>query len=131
MSSVLETIEDAAAAAEKPALAAFIGSWVAGLAWSDLPEDVRHWARVGIFDTIGVTLAGAREDAPVLAAAGLDLAQGPALVLGQRRRIGMLDASLINGTASHVLDFDDCSNTMGGHPSAPLVSAMAHARGSL
>ena len=35
-----------------------------------------------------------------------------------------LDAALINGTGSHALDFDDCSNTMGGHPSAPIVPAL-------
>jgi 2-methylcitrate dehydratase PrpD len=36
----------------------------------------------------------------------------------------MLDAALINGTASHALDFDDCNNTIGGHPSAPILPAL-------
>lgn len=36
----------------------------------------------------------------------------------------MLDAALINGVASHALDFDDCSNTLGGHPSAPVLPAL-------
>ena len=36
----------------------------------------------------------------------------------------MLNAALINGTASHALDFDDCSNTLGGHPSAPILPAL-------
>ncbi len=35
-----------------------------------------------------------------------------------------LDAALINGTASHALDFDDCSDTLGGHPSAPILPAL-------
>ena len=38
--------------------------------------------------------------------------------------VAPLDAALINGTAAHALDFDDCSNTMGGHPSAPIVPAL-------
>jgi 2-methylcitrate dehydratase PrpD len=30
----------------------------------------------------------------------------------------------VNGTASHALDFDDCSNTLGGHPSAPILPGL-------
>src|SRR5689334_23726591 len=39
-------------------------------------------------------------------------------------RSGALDAALVNGTASHALDFDDCNNTIGGHPSAPILPAL-------
>jgi 2-methylcitrate dehydratase PrpD len=97
---------------------------VAALQWDDLPPEALHWARVGMLDTVGVTLAGSREDAPRLVARALDLAPGPSLVFGEARRVGTLDAAYINGTASHALDFDDCSNTLGGHPSAPVLSAL-------
>ena len=36
----------------------------------------------------------------------------------------MLDAAAINGTAAHALDYDDCSDTLGGHPSAPILPAL-------
>ena len=36
----------------------------------------------------------------------------------------MLDASLVNGVASHALDYDDVVGSMGGHPSAMLVPAL-------
>ncbi|HEY0297331.1 MAG TPA: MmgE/PrpD family protein [Bordetella sp.] len=107
-----------------PGLARELGARVAGLSFERLSADALRWARMGILDTIGVTLAGAREDAPRLAARALDLGEGPSLVLGARRRVGALDAALINGTASHALDFDDCNNTLGGHPSAPVLSAL-------
>jgi len=29
--------------------------------------------------------------------------------------VSALDAAVINGAASHALDFDDCNNTFGGH----------------
>ena len=105
-------------------LALEFGERVAGLSFADLGDDAVHWARVGILDTVGVTLAGSHEQAPMLAARALDLAPGDALVFGHQRRVGMLDAALINGTASHALDFDDCNNTLGGHPSAPVLSAL-------
>jgi len=40
------------------------------------------------------------------------------------QRAGVLDAALVNGTASHALDFDDCNNTFGGHPSVPILPAL-------
>ena len=105
-------------------LAQFLGARVAALRWDDLPSEAVHWAKVGILDTVGVTLAGSREDAPRLLASTLDLAPGPSLIFGTSRRVGVLDAAYVNGTASHALDFDDCSNTMGGHPSVPVLSAL-------
>ena len=96
----------------------------AALQWNDLPAQALHWAKVGILDTLGVTLAGSREPAARLCAQSLDLGEGPGLLLGSSRRTGALNAALVNGTASHALDFDDCNNTMGGHPSAPVLPAL-------
>jgi 2-methylcitrate dehydratase PrpD len=94
------------------------------LAPRDLSPEVLHWAGVGLLDTWGVTLGGSREPAVGLAAEALAVSDGPALWLGRRCRLHPLDAALLNGTAAHALDFDDSSNTMGGHPSAPVLSAL-------
>jgi len=104
--------------------AGFIGRRVAALRFEDLPPEAIHWAKVGILDTVGVTLAGSNEEAPRILAQALDPAPGPSLIFGHTRRTGALDAAYINGTASHALDFDDCNNTLGGHPSAPVLSAL-------
>jgi len=91
-------------------------------------------ARACILDAIGVTLAGYPEPCTqiLLKTPGVATAPGPALVFGSARRTSALDAALINGTASHALDFDDFSGIMGGHHSVPLVSmlfALAEERG--
>ena len=106
------------------ALGNFLGERVAALSWEDLPPEAIRWAKVGILDMVGVTLAGSREEAPRLLAKTLDVSAGPSRIFGETRRVGVLDAALINGTASHALDFDDCNNTMGGHPSVPVLSAL-------
>jgi 2-methylcitrate dehydratase PrpD len=124
MNKIAEMDAAQEAAVAQRGFARELGARTAQLAYDDLPADAVHWARVGILDTVGVTLAGAREDAPRLAGRALDLNEGPALVFGERRRVGPLDAALINGTASHALDFDDCNNTLGGHPSVPVLSAL-------
>ncbi|WP_323010569.1 MmgE/PrpD family protein [Paracoccus sp. (in: a-proteobacteria)] len=80
-------------------------------------------AREGILDTIGVTLAGIAEPCSQILLRTPGVAEGPgtALIFGTARRTSALDATLINGTASHALDFDDFSGVLGGHQSVPLV----------
>jgi len=99
---------------------------IAGVTYSALPETASHWARVAILDTVGCTLAGASEPcARIVTQVTTPYAvTGPSLVFGTQNRVAPLDAALINGTASHALDFDDCSDTLGGHPSAPILPAL-------
>jgi 2-methylcitrate dehydratase PrpD len=99
---------------------------IIGLRYEDLPLEAVSSAKLAILDTVGVTLAGAGEEATMAVerALGAGAMSGPSLVFGRNRRTTCLDAALINGTAAHVLDFDDCSNTLGGHPSAPIVPAL-------
>jgi hypothetical protein len=96
---------------------------IAGVRFDALPDEAVHWARVAILDTVGCTLAGASEPCARIAAR-VTASIGPCLVFGTHQRAAPLDAALINGTAAHALDFDDCSNTLGGHPSAPILPAL-------
>jgi 2-methylcitrate dehydratase PrpD len=99
-----------------------------------IPREALDAARLALLDTVGVTLAGSDEACVGAVAAASDIAAtGPASRFGRSAMTGMLDAALVNGTAAHALDFDDCSNTMGGHPSAPILPALwalAEARGA-
>jgi 2-methylcitrate dehydratase PrpD len=93
------------------------------LHYEDLPPAAVRWAKVGILDTVGVTLAGSDDPSATIVADVLS-ANGASLLLGSTKRTSALDAALVNGTASHALDFDDCNNTLGGHPSAPILPAL-------
>lgn len=88
-----------------------------------LSPEVKRLATLGIIDTIGVTLLGSTEPVVQVLEQTLthDMASGKALVIGGHRRVGVLDAALINGTASHAADYDDMARSMGGHPSVTLV----------
>src|SRR5271156_4894728 len=96
---------------------------IRALSYDQLPDAAVEWAKVGILDTVGVTLAGSVEPCAQIARRAA-AAPGPALVFGTAARLAVADAALVNGTASHALDFDDCSNTLGGHPSAPILPAL-------
>jgi len=102
-----------------------IAERIAAITYDDLPLLAVHWAKMAILDTVGVTLAGAGEPCAqiverVLAGGG----SGECLIFGSDRRAAPLEAALVNGTAAHALDFDDVSNSLGGHPSAPILPAL-------
>ena len=106
-------------------LALELAKRINALAYDKLPPEAVHWAKIGILDTVGVTLAGAREDTTRIPE-GIVTAgsSGPSLIFGGNRRVAALDAALVNGTAAHALDFADMTTRLGGHPSAPILPAL-------
>ncbi|MGR6520247.1 MmgE/PrpD family protein (plasmid) [Rhodococcus erythropolis] len=93
---------------------------------ADLPDEVAAGARHCILDTLGVAIGGAYEPATMHVRAEA-LAEGgrpTATLWGTGERVSRSQAALVNGTASHAIDFDDVVSRMDGHPSAPVLSAL-------
>ncbi|MCC6533404.1 MAG: MmgE/PrpD family protein [Burkholderiales bacterium] len=94
--------------------------------YARLPEWVRELARHCMLDWFGVTFAGM--DDPLvdllLDEARAEGGRASATIVGRGARSTRLQAALINGTASHVLDYDDVNLNINGHPSAVLVPAV-------
>ncbi|WNK01132.1 MmgE/PrpD family protein [Thalassospiraceae bacterium LMO-JJ14] len=111
---------------EAGAVLALLAEHIIGFDPSKITPGALHTAKAGIADTIGVTLAGLPEPCTqiLLSTPGIGDAAGPCLILGTDRRTSALDATLINGVASHALDFDDFSDVLGGHQSVPLVPVL-------
>ncbi len=107
-------------------IAETLAARIAEVSYDRLPDAARHWAKVAIMDTVGCILAGADEPCARIAGrvAAIGGANGPCVVFGTSHRVGPMDAAAINGTAAHALDYDDCSDTLGGHPSAPILPAL-------
>jgi 2-methylcitrate dehydratase PrpD len=105
------------------------------LSYADLPDDVRMLARQCVLDYVACTLAGAREELTSIVLAEMQEQGGApvATVIGHSVRLPVMSAALVNGSASHALDFDDVNMAMTGHPSVVLLSALlalAEERGS-
>ncbi len=81
-------------------------------------------ARTAIIDTVACTLSGIPEPCTqiLLKIPGVADAPGPALIFGTNKRTSALDAALINGIASHALDYDDVSGILGGHHSVTVTA---------
>lgn len=92
-----------------------------------LSAPVVHAARRAILDCIGVALAGSLEPAARVVTAQV-LSQGGAAesaIWGTgAARTSAQNAALANGTAAHVLDYDDYILAMPGHPSVPVLPAV-------
>jgi len=93
---------------------------------AELPDDVRAVARHCVLDWIGVTLAGSAEPAAAIVRdlALIDGGAPQAMLVGTGERVTAAQAALVNGTASHALDFDDVMSAMGGHPTVPVLPAL-------
>ncbi|WP_429924133.1 MmgE/PrpD family protein [Agrobacterium vitis] len=109
---------------EKGLPTARIASWVA-----DLPAE--HTSRVqplaveGIRDLLGCMIGGSSEPTTLRAAkVASSWGGGRASIVGQAQAVPAPWAAFANGTAAHVLDFDDSFEPLTGHPSAPLVPAL-------
>lgn len=109
-----------------PSLAARLAEKICSFGEANVTKRSVAISQTAIIDTIGVALAGLAEPCTqmLLHTPGVVANDGPSRILGTARRSSALDATLVNGTASHALDYDDFSAVMGGHQSVPLVAGL-------
>lgn len=99
-----------------------LAAFTAALAWNDLPEDVRVLAVRGFRDWLGNAAAGATTPFGRAALAAVRSGGGATLV-GPRASADPLGAALVNGGASHALEFDDSHKSTFYHPGSPACAA--------
>jgi 2-methylcitrate dehydratase PrpD len=93
---------------------------------SDLPASVRKEAARTLLNWVGCTLGGSRHETVGIAISAMAPFSGPAQasILGRKERLDILNAALINGISSHVLDYDDTHSRNIIHPAGPVISAI-------
>jgi 2-methylcitrate dehydratase PrpD len=107
-----------------------LSDFITGLSYDDIPEEALELERWHILDTLGCILYGAttpwvRKVVAVLEEFG---ETGEASALGTDATFSPARASLVNGTASHSMDYDDYCQDAGVHAgSATVTTALAHA----
>jgi 2-methylcitrate dehydratase PrpD len=100
------------------------GRWLAETS-AEWPEPAWEAAHRAFIDLIAVSVPGAAE--PVTRAVFKTVRHwggGPATAIGCGARLAAPWAALVNGTASHALDFDDNFDPAKAHASAVLVPAI-------
>lgn len=99
--------------------------FAAGLCWSDLPPGVQEKTLSLVADWIGNAAAGlgSQIGKALLASIPGHDSGGGAVVVGTLQAADPLQAALVNGGASHALEFDDAYRSGLYHPGAPVISA--------
>jgi 2-methylcitrate dehydratase PrpD len=119
----LHTLHPAAGATD-----AVVG-FVAKLRHDALDDEVRHYARRHLLDTVGVMISGAQGNIATQAESVL-IATRPAgnvPVAGRARRADLIDAAFLGGTAAHGIELDDGYTKGSVHPGCTVVPAILSA----
>jgi len=108
---------------------------ISGLRYQALSDEVRHYARRHLLDTVGVMIAGAGGEVATRAEAVLAgvRAAGAVPVPGRSRRADLIDAAFLGGTAAHGIELDDGYTKGSVHPGCtvvPAALAVGYAKGA-
>ncbi len=101
-----------------------LAEFITNLSFDQIPEQATKIAERSFVDTVGVTIAGSSAAAGEIAQQSYFsmYSSGPATVIGTNSTLPEPEATFLNGTASHALDYDDVTAGMDGHPSPPIVA---------
>ncbi|MBC6440590.1 MAG: MmgE/PrpD family protein [Rhodospirillales bacterium] len=103
-----------------------LAHWVATVEPGAISERARRCAGHALLDWTGVTLAARAE--PLVEALVADAVAngetGAARLIGRAETLSPAFAALVNGAASHALDFDDVNQRLHGHPTVVVVPAL-------
>ncbi len=109
-----------------PAITETLAQNAAGLRFENIDADSLEVAKQCLIDWFAVSLAGAVEPLTLLLAAEAaeEGGQPRATLIGMGTKGTLAQACLVNGSASHALDYDDVNLAMGGHPTAQVAAAV-------
>ena len=93
---------------------------------SDIPPHVFHQAKRSVLNWLGAALGGCRDESVHHALATITEFAGPpqSTVIGHALRLDALNAALVNGISSNILDFDDTHAHIVVHPTASIGCAL-------
>src|SRR6202045_496313 len=109
-----------------PQVTRTIADWTVHSRLADIPPAVRAEAVRSIVNWIGVTIGGSQESAVRVGAGALSPYSGPGKsnLFGRSEKLDPLNAALINGISSHVLDYDDTHLATIIHPAGPIAASL-------
>ena len=108
------------------ATTAILADWASRFDTSALRDRVIARAQHAILDWVGVTVAGSTEPLVTVLAedATANESAGSCTLVGRTKSTTATSAALVNGAASHALDFDDVNRRLRGHPTVAVLPAV-------
>jgi 2-methylcitrate dehydratase PrpD len=120
------SVSDANGSSKSKAITSTLANWVVQSKASDIPAAVQKESVRSIVNVVGATLGGSSDDTVSAALRALGPYSGAkkASLFGRSDRLDPLNAALVNGISSHVLDFDDTELNTIIHPAGVVASAL-------
>ncbi len=106
-------------------LSSVLASFVVSARAETIPKQVMAMSRLCVLDWVGSALAGARETPGEMI---LELVQEMggtphSTLIATGEKTSVLNAALVNGAMSHIVELDDLHKTSILHPAAPIIPA--------
>jgi 2-methylcitrate dehydratase PrpD len=103
-----------------------LSRFVTDTGFEDLQADLIDAVKKAFLDFVGVTIAARKDPVALAFLAYVRRTDGAeeASILGYDAKTSMLNAALVNGVMSHILDYDDAHSVVRTHPSSPLIPAI-------
>lgn len=102
-----------------------LAEFVADATFEQLPPEVVRETKRAILNYLGVAIGASRHEAVRILMETVQEQGGhpQATILGYPSKVSALQAAMVNGSMSHVLDFDDTDMDTVIHPTGPVLSA--------
>lgn len=104
-----------------------MADYIKSVTYENLNPEIIEISKLAMIDTMAVALAGWNEPSvEVVKRTYMNKSTNNAMasLWGESEQVPLEYAALINGTATHALDFDDVTPTVLAHPSAPIVASI-------
>ncbi len=103
-----------------------LAEFISGVTYEAIPREVIEVCKLHILDTLGVLIAGSREDIAAIIKGYIQSAgcEQQSTVMTQGIKTSAPYAALGNGIIAHVLDFDDYEVPSMAHPSVAVLPAV-------
>src|SRR5687768_2825852 len=103
-----------------------LARFVAESRLGDIPEATQHEGKRALLNWLGCAIGGSRDETVERALAAIDPFSGPrtASLIGRGEKLDPLNAALVNGLGSNILDYDDTHMKTVIHPTVPIAAAV-------
>ena len=103
-----------------------LARFVADAHLADIPPATRHEGKRALLNWLGCAIGGAHDETVERALAAIDPFSGPrtASLIGRSEKLDPLNAALVNGLGSNILDYDDTHMKTVIHPTVPVAAAV-------
>ena len=111
---------------DRPPVTRWLAERASAIRYEDLPATAVTVTRQCMLDWFAVTIPGFDEPAVKILSDEIlsDGARPVASLAGSASKTSALNAALINGTASHAIDYDDVNMAILGHPTVALLPGL-------